>query len=176
MNILFWFLMIAGAYLALNAYWLAAVALFRPTVERARLAYATRPVGATLVGLLAFVPVALVFFVFTKAAGHPGIKIITGGLLMVPLVLALIGSAGLADKIGAGLASPVDEVQPWRRVLRGGGVLALLFVVPLLGWFAMLPLTLASGLGALLLPLRALTAPEDVAKPQLGKPPLQIQS
>ena len=176
MNVLFWFLMIAGAYLALNAYWLAAVALFRPAVERARLTYATRPVAATLAGLLAFVPVGLVFLVFARTAGHPGIRIVTGGLLMVPLVLALIGSAGLADKIGAGLASPVDEAQPWRRVLRGGAVLALLFVVPLLGWFAMLPLTLASGLGALFLPLRPLPISEHAAKPKLGKPPLQIES
>jgi len=175
-NILFWFLMIAGASLALNAYWLAAVALFRPAVERARLTYATRPVAATLTGLVAFVPVALVFFVFAKAAGHPGVKIVTGALLMVPLVLALIGSAGLADKIGAGLSSPVDEVQPWRRVLRGGAVLALLFVVPLLGWFAMLPLTLASGLGALLLPLRGVHIPKHDAGPRLGKPPLQMES
>ena len=174
-DILFGFLMVAGAYLALNAYWLAAVALFRPAVERARLTYATRPVAATLAGLLAFVPVALVFIVFAKAA-HPGVKLITGALLMVPLVLALIGSAGLADKIGAGLPSPVDEVQPWRRVLRGGVVLALLFVVPLLGWFAVFPLTLASGLGALLLPLRPLSVPEHAPSPRLGKPPLQIQS
>jgi len=176
MNILFWFLMIAGAYLALNAYWLAAVALFRPTVERARLTYATRPVAATLLGLLAFVPVALVFFVFTKAVGHPAVRLVTGGLIMVPLVLALVGSAGLADKIGAGLASPVDEAQPWRRVLRGGGVLALLFVVPLLGWFAMLPLTLASGLGALFLPPRVLEMPKHDPGPRLGKPPLQMES
>ena len=176
MNILFWFLMVAGAYLALNAYWLAAVALFRPAVERARLTYATRPVAATLAGLLAFVPVGLVFLVFARTAGHPGIRIVTGGLLMVPLVLALIGSAGLADKIGAGLAAPVDEAQPWRRVLRGGAVLALLFVVPLLGWFAVFPLTLASGLGALFLPPRALAIPNHAPVPRLGKPPLQMES
>jgi len=41
-DILFWFLMVAGAYLALNASWLAAVALFRPAVERAHETYATR--------------------------------------------------------------------------------------------------------------------------------------
>jgi hypothetical protein len=174
-DILFWFLIVAGAYLALNAYWLAAVALFRPVVERARLTYATRPVAATLAGLLAMVPVALVFVVFAKAA-QPGVKLLTGALLMVPLIFALIGSAGLADKIGAGLAAPVDEAQPWRRVLRGGGVLALLFVLPLLGWFAVFPLTLASGLGALLLPRRPLNVPDHASGPQFGKPPLQIQS
>ncbi|HZW89353.1 MAG TPA: hypothetical protein VFF12_09765 [Myxococcaceae bacterium] len=174
-DILFWFLMVAGAYLALNAYWLAAVALFRPAVERARLTYATRPVAATLAGLLGLVPVALVFAVFARAA-HPGVKLLTGALLMVPLILALVGSAGLADKIGAGLASPVDEAQPWRRVLRGGAVLGLLFVVPLLGWFAVFPLTLASGLGALFLPRRAGPIPEVDPRPRLGKPPLQIES
>ncbi|HZJ56304.1 MAG TPA: hypothetical protein VFD38_19335 [Myxococcaceae bacterium] len=174
-DILFWFLMVAGAYLALNAYWLAAVALFRPAVERARLTYATRPVAATLVGLLALLPVVVVFGVFAKAA-HPGVKLVTGALLMVPLVLALIGSAGLADKIGAGLRAPVDDDQPWRRVLRGGAVLALLFVVPLLGWFVVFPLTLASGLGALLLPHRPATIPEHAAVPRLGKSPLQVES
>jgi hypothetical protein len=174
-DILFWFLMIAGAYLALNAYWLAAVALFRPLVERARLTYATRPVAATLAGLVALVPVALVFVVFAKAA-HPGVKLVSGALVMVPLVLALVGSAGLADKIGAGLAAPVDAAQPWRRVLRGGAVLGLLFVVPLLGWFAVLPLTLASGLGALFLAPRPTSAPEQGPVPRLGKPPLQIES
>jgi hypothetical protein len=173
-DILFWFLMVAGAYLALNAYWLAAVALFRPAVERAHETYATRPVAATLVGLAALVPVGLVFAVFAHSP-HPAVKLLTGAALMVPLILALVGSAGLADRIGAGLGSPVDGDQPWRRVLRGGAVLALLFVVPVLGWFTVFPLTLASGLGAVLLSRRVLLVPAQPARP-IGKPPLQIES
>jgi len=173
-DILFWFLMVAGASLALNAYWLAAVALFRPAVERAHETYATRPVAATLAGLGALVPVAGVFVVFARAA-HPGVKLVTGAVLMVPLLLALVGSAGLADRIGAGLRSPVDRQQPWRRVLRGGAVLALLFLVPLLGWFAVFPLTLASGLGAMLLPRQAVSLPEQ-SRPRLGAPPMQVES
>ncbi len=172
-DILFWFLMIAGAHLALNAYWLAATALFRPAVERAHRTYVERPVAATLAGLLAFVPCGLLLVVLARAA-HPGVKLLAGAALMVPLVLALVGSAGLADRIGAGLAAPVDADQPWRRVLRGGVVLALLFVVPLLGWFAILPLTLASGLGAMLLPHRLEF--REQAPVRLGKPPLQVES
>jgi len=76
-DILFWFLMVAGAYLALNASWLAAVALFRPAVERAHETYATRPVAATLAGLGALVPAVGVFVVFARAA-HPGVKLLTG--------------------------------------------------------------------------------------------------
>jgi hypothetical protein len=174
-DILFWFLMVAGAYLALNAYWLAAVALFRPAVERAHETYATRPVTATLVGLAALVPVGMVFAVFARAH-HPAVKILTGAALMVPLILALVGSAGLADRIGAGLGSPFDDVQPWRRVLRGGAVLALLFVVPLLGWFAVFPLTLASGIGAVVLSRRVPVVAERPARRPIGKPPLQVES
>lgn len=173
-DILFWFLVVAGAVAALNAHWLAAVALFPRAVERAHRTYATRPVAATLVGLLALVPVLGLFAVFTRAS-HPGVKLVTGALLMFPLVLALVGSAGLADRIGAGLAAPVDDSQPWRRVARGGAVLALLLVVPVLGWFALLPLTLASGLGVLLLPQRSPALPAQSVL-ELGKPPLQVET
>lgn len=173
-DILFWFLIVAGSYLALNAYWLAALALFRPAVERAHRTYATRPVAATLVGLVALVPVGLVFAVFAHAP-HPGVRLLTGAALMVPLVVSLIGSAGLADLIGGGLAAPVDGAQRSMRVLRGGVVLALLFVAPVLGWFAVFPLTLASGLGAMLLPRRGEPIPEQPAA-RFGKPPMQVET
>ena len=102
-------------------------------------------------------------------------KLVTGALLMVPLVLALVGSAGLADK--SALASPRrwTRPSPGGGSSRGGAVLALLFVVPLLGWFAVFPLTLASGLGVLLLPRRPVPAAEP-AVPRVGKAPLQVES
>lgn len=147
-DLFFWLLLIGGSYLAFVAYWLAAVAFFAPAVERARLTYATRPVGATAVGLGVLLP-ALVLSAILKG-GPPPVKILVLALLCLLLLLALIGSAGLADKLGAGLSTPADATQPWRRVLRGGAVLGLLFVAPVLGWFV-LPLTLASGLGAFIL-------------------------
>jgi len=159
-DLLFWLVLITGTYLALVAYWLTAVALFGPSVERARLTYATRPVGSTLLGLLLFLPV----LAFGKVAPGP-LKLLTAVVLGALLLLALIGSAGLAEKIGAGLPMPIDATQPWKRVLRGGAVLGLLFVIPGLGWFGVLPLTLASGLGTFLLsrwttpPLPASVAP-----------------
>ena len=173
-DILFWFLFVLGAYLAINAYWLAALALFRPVVERARRTYATRPLTASLVGLGALVPVAGLLLVLARAT-HPGVKLLAFALLVVPVVTALVGSAGLADRIGSGLPAPIDAEQPWRRVLRGGAVLGLLFLVPFLGWFAVLPLTLASGLGAVLLRERPLPLPEQGAS-RPGRPSLQIET
>ena len=48
-------------------------------------------------------------------------------MLMFLVLSGLVGSAGLAAQIGTGLASPADQTQSWRRVLRGGIVLGLTF-------------------------------------------------
>ncbi|MCC6143719.1 MAG: hypothetical protein IT368_07920, partial [Candidatus Hydrogenedentes bacterium] len=63
----------------------------------------------------------------------------------------LAGSTGLVRLIGLRLPSTHDTTAPWRRVLRGGTVLSLTFLLPGLGWFLVLPATLVSGIGALLL-------------------------
>jgi hypothetical protein len=65
-----------------------------------------------------------------------------------------VGSAGLCDRIGAGLPGDADARLPWRRVLRGGIVLSFAFVLPVIGWFVLLPWTLVSGVGAALGSLR----------------------
>jgi hypothetical protein len=68
---------------------------------------------------------------------------------VVLILPALLGSAGLAERLGTGLSSPADEARPWRRTLRGGLVLAGMFLLPFAGWFVLLPLVLVSGFGAL---------------------------
>jgi hypothetical protein len=81
-------------------------------------------------------------------------KLVGALVLSVPILLALGGSGGFALRIGAGLALPLDEQAPWRRVLRGGTVLALCFLLPLVGWFLVLPWALVSGVGAAILATR----------------------
>jgi hypothetical protein len=71
-----------------------------------------------------------------------------GRALLVILILpALFGSSGLALRVGAGLSSPADGDQPWRRTLRGGVVLGGTFLLPFAGWFVVLPVALVSGFG-----------------------------
>jgi hypothetical protein len=48
----------------------------------------------------------------------------------------------------------VDETQPWRRVLRGGIVLAFSFLLPFVGWVIIPLWVLVSGLGAFILAAR----------------------
>jgi hypothetical protein len=153
-DILEWFLIIAGIFLALNAHWLSAQALFPRLVERCRDGYGQRPVGATLLGLAIIIPAVVAAAVLAKTLPHPLIVILIGGGLVALVLLGLLGSAGLAARIGAGLPAPGDGAQPWKTVLRGGGVLGLLFITPLPGWILLL-WSLVSGLGMAVLALRA---------------------
>jgi hypothetical protein len=157
-DILLWTLIILGTYVVFVAYWIGAYALFPALVERCRATYGVRPVAATFLGLAILLPAITVATVVTKALPHPVVTIPVIGALLAVALSCLIGSAGLALRIGAGMASPLDAAQPWRRLLRGGMVLGLAFVMPFLGWFVLLPWSLASGLGALVLSRRA-TAP-----------------
>lgn len=154
-DVLMWFLIIAGAYLVLNAYWLAAWSLFPRAVEGCRDRYGRSPVRATLLGLVVLVPFLVVGVGVAKAIHHPVPGALVRGILLLPALLALLGSSGLALRIGTGLPSPADAARPWMRVMRGGAVLGLAFLLPFLGWFIVLPFALVSGFGAALLALLA---------------------
>jgi hypothetical protein len=164
-DVLTWFLIIVGVLLVLGAQWLAAYALFPALVERSRDRYGRRPVAATMLGLAILLPLLVVGAVVVHVAGHPVVGMLVIGLWMIPALLALLGSAGLALRIGSGLGTSRDPDQPWRVVLRGGVVLSLTFLTPILGWFVLLPWTLVSGLGAAVMALSGGTpaAPMPVA-------------
>lgn len=162
-DVLTWFLLILGSLLVLGANWIGAFALFPGLVERSAQRYGRRPVAATLLGLVVGVPLFVVGLGTIKALGHPLVGVLITGALMVPLLLALAGSAGLALRIGAGMPAPLDAAQPWRRVLRGSVILGLTFLMPILGWFVLLPWALISGLGVALMALRERREPAPAA-------------
>lgn len=153
--------LVLGALLVLVSYWLASSALFPAWVARARTVYAVRPIRGTLIGLIAATPLTLAGVGLMSQSGNSVLMLAGGLVVSIPVFLALAGSAGLALHIGAGLAMPGDEATPWRRVLRGGVVLSLTFLLPVVGWFIVFPWALISGVGAALMALRpaAATAP-----------------
>lgn len=140
--------LVLGALLVLEAYWLATGALFPEWVARARGAYAARPVRATVLGVAIGVPLAVVGVALATNAPNAVLRIAGALVLSIPILLALGGSTGFALRIGAGLAMPEDERAPWRRALRGGAVLSLTFLLPVVGWFIVFPWVLVSGVGA----------------------------
>jgi hypothetical protein len=141
------FLVVIGLLLMFVVFWLAAAALFPCAVDRAEERYA-RPIRTTLWGLLVFAPLLLLGIVLSSKAANPALKLLGAAIALVPLLLGLFGSAGLAQRIGRGLPSPTDATEPWRRVLRGGSVLALTFLLPFFGQFFLIPWALVSGTGA----------------------------
>jgi hypothetical protein len=154
-DVLTWFLIVVGTYLILVCYWLASAALFPTVVEGCRQRYGRHPFVATVVGAGILAPFLLVGFAAVRVINHPipgnALKI----LLMSPLLLALLGSAGLALRIGEGLTDVADDGVPrlWRPVLLGGLVLAPTFLVPFFGWFVLFPWVLVSGVGTAALTL-----------------------
>ena len=142
-------LIIVGILTIYVSYWLLAEALFPTFVDRASRQYG-RPFKITVVGLAG----AVVPFLLGALLGNvpnPLLKVMGITLMVVPGMLGLAGSAGLTLRIGAGLPSPRDEREPWRRVLRGGILLAFSFLLPVVGWFIIPIWVLVSGFGAFLL-------------------------
>ena len=148
-DILFWIAIAIGLLLTFVAHWLAAQALAPALVGRCAEVYGQRPWACCLIGTLVGLPLTTILLTLINVLPHPALKILGIGLLAVLLILAFIGSAGLARRIGLGLAA--GEEPAGRTTLRGGTVLALTFLAPILGWFVLMPLAFLSGLGAWLI-------------------------
>ena len=165
------FLIIVGVLTVYVSYWLVAQALFPTVVERSRQHYA-KPVKITLIGL-AIAALPVIGGAAISQLPNPALKLTGVTLMVIPALLGLVGSAGLVSKIGAGLPSPLDEQQPWRRVLRGGILLALTFLLPVVGWFVFPIWALVSGLGAFFLSVKPSKAPTTASPPDFSLTPAQ---
>jgi hypothetical protein len=148
-DILMWFLLIAGTYIVINGYWMTTQGLFPHFVERCREKIRSTPFRVLLRGLLATVPYVVVAIAMLRTAS-PALKFSGATLLLLLVLVGLMGSAGLAAQTGVGLGVSPDQPACWRRVWRGGLVLGLTFILPLVGWLLILPATLVMGVGAML--------------------------
>lgn len=170
-DILKYFLLILGGLLVFISFWLAAEALFPAIVERTRDQYG-RPWRLTFAGLAMSAPLILLALACFKFAKNPLMNIAGMVCLGVVTLGGLAGSAGFAKRIGAGLPSPTDETQPWRRVLRGGIVLTLTYLLPFIGWMGLSIWTLVTGFAALVFAVREAKAANPAAPaPSKTEPP-----
>jgi len=156
-------LIILGILTIYVSYWLLSEALFPALVEGASRQY-NKPFKITFVGLAAAV-LPVVLGLMLANAPNPLVKLLGLTMVVVPALLGLAGSAGLTLRIGAGLPSPVDETQPWKRVLRGGVLLACSFLLPVVGWIILPLWVLVSGFGALILYRREVRRNRPAAAP-----------
>jgi hypothetical protein len=156
----------AAVFLILLGHWVASAGMFPKATRAFANIYDQRPLRALLIGIFTYGPVMLLFMVNAKIANGP-LRFLVFVLAFATLLIAMIGSAGLALRIGRNLCAGADT---WQQALRGGVMLALVFITPLLGWFVVLPLGLASGFGAVLLSRISKTGEET--QPARVSPPV----
>lgn len=139
--------LILGALICSVSYWLLFSALFARAVLRSQEALAARPVSVLLTGALAGLPL-LLLGVALAANGAGPIKLVGIALLILLTTAALFGSTGLVRMVGLGLGTPQPSQHNGATVLRGGAVVSIACVLPMVGWFLLLPAVLLLGFGA----------------------------
>ena len=159
----------AAAFLILLGHWMTATGLFPKAVDAFAEQYRTRPIRASLLGIFTYGPLFLLLL-NSGNIGNPLIKLVAIVAGFGAILLAFIGSAGLALRIGRNLSPDADS---WAQGGRGGVMLALVFITPALGSLFLGHIGLASGFGAFLLarPWKKVKTPE--LPPPLGGDPVQ---
>jgi hypothetical protein len=140
------FFVILGMLLAFSGLWLLCRGLWPQAVEAAAARCAKRVWPYFLAGI----PLTLVMLVLARAlfALGPVGKFAAVAVVCFYMLQAHTGVSGLATAIGRRLPSPLDEHSPWRATLRGGIALELTYLLPILGWFVVLPASIIIGTGA----------------------------
>ena len=137
----------AAAFLILLGHWLVAAGMFPKATQAFADVYERRPIRATLLGLVTYGPLILLLLNSGKL-GNSGVTLLAVVAGFTALLLGFIGSTGLALRIGRNLST---DASVWHQGLRGGVMLALVFITPVLGSLFLLHIGLASGFGAVLL-------------------------
>jgi len=141
------FFVILGMMLALPGLWLLCRGLWPDAVAAAADRCQKRLWSSFLTGVPITIVMVLLTIILFNVLGPLG-KIAGLGVVCLYLLQAHTGVAGLATSIGSRLATPHDEPRGWRSTLRGGVVLELAYLLPLLGWFLILPASIIIGSGA----------------------------
>ncbi len=137
-----------GVILVVTAYYTLGAALAPALTRRSRLRFARRPWLAVLVGLMISVPWVVASLVLLNLPAA-GLKFAGAVLGCLWVLVGLVGGAGIAQHVGQ---SSTDSTS-WVGTVRGGLFISLTWVLPLVGWLGMLPLTLAAGIGCFVMGL-----------------------
>jgi len=134
----------AAVFLVLLGHWAATAGMFPQATRAFAEVYDRRPLRATLLGIVTYGPLFVLFLQNGRFGGSPfRFLVVAAGI--AALLIAFIGSAGLALRIGRNLSAGAET---WPQILRGGVMLALVFITPFLGSLFLLHIGLASGFGA----------------------------
>ena len=143
-----WLFVHIGVILVVTSYFTLGAALAPALTSRARQQFADRPWLPIIIGIVISVPWVLVAIVLIQQP--PAAAKFVGVVLGCLWVLSgLIGGAGIAQHVGGGDIGAGHAT--WVQTFRGGLFICLTWVLPLVGWLVILPLTMSGGIGCLVL-------------------------
>jgi hypothetical protein len=144
-------LAVVGFLLSLQGLWLFCRALWQNKVIAAATRCGRNPIKSFVAGVVVTV-LMVIAVALVGRAGQPG-QLLAFGIVSLYVIFSGIGVAGLATHMGQRLSSPADDRRPWAATVRGGVVLNLAYVIPIVGWFVILPASVVLGAGAAALAL-----------------------
>ena len=140
-TVLVWLLVAVGFVVALPALWVLARGLWPEGVGRFRRVAELGLVKSFLVGLGPLGVGIVLIAVLSKVPKLGALAALVGGLLMM---WGLIGAGGVASLVGERLW---PNAEPWRQVKHGGLTLVCCALLPVVGWFVLLPVMAVIGWG-----------------------------
>ena len=139
------FLSVLGVIIATNALWLFDFAVFTRQVEAAGQLFVESPWKSFFLGLV-FVAITFLSVGFLSSLGKGPNELVSLIVLSLFFWLSSIGVSGFASRIGDRLE--VSGGTKWKSCLFGGLILELTFILPILGWIVLFPVSTITGCGA----------------------------
>lgn len=140
-NVFMWLSIALGFVIALPSLWLCSQALWPERSARRQKIAAAGLLKSFLLGIVPFA----IFVSLLNGLGKAGLAgVIPMGLF---LLWGFVGADGLASHIGQRLWPYLAAERPWKQTMRGGLVLAGAALLPVVGWFFILPLIAIMGWG-----------------------------
>lgn len=163
-TVFIWFLIVTATAVAIPSLWLVAEAVDPVRSRQRRDAAASGMVLSFVIGL---VPAAIAFAVaaglLRGVRGPAGVLVVAG--VGVVLMWSLVGAGGIAAVVGERLWPAGDGSVLRLPTARGGILLVGMCLLPVFGWFGLLPVLTVTGLG---IQLRS----RFRRRPQDGLPPV----
>lgn len=140
-TVLTWLLIAVAFVVALPALWLLSRGLWPHKADQLRLVAERGLLKSILLGLPPLVLGIIVVTVLSKLPKMGALAALTGGLL---IAWGLIGAGGIAGLVGQRLW---PQTEPWQQIKFGGLTLVCCALLPVVGWFVLLPLFAITGAG-----------------------------
>lgn len=167
------FFSVLGLMLALIGLWLLSHGLWPEKIAQASERSQKSFLKPFLLGLPLTAIATLLFIACNNLLGPLG-KIASVGFVCLFMCYTHLGVAALAHRLGRRLAPAQEAEPPWRTTTRGGIVLVLAYLLPIIGWFFILPITFIIGCGLTTLSLRRKRQPKlfahEIEAPQNIQP------